>query len=161
MKTSRDGINFLIARETVRLKPYDDKTRKTITEYIPSATIGIGHLILKDEWNQFKNGIPMDIAMRLLKHDLSRFESAVDKNIKKALNQNQYDAVVIFVFNIGVTKFLKSSAFKLINNPRAKTNYLTLESAWKAYNKDDGVVKDGLVKRRALEWELYLMPEGI
>jgi len=161
MKTSRDGINFLIARETVRLKPYDDKTGKTITEYIPSATIGIGHLILKDEWNQFKNGIPADVAERLLKHDLLPKESAVDKYVSKTLNQNQYDALVIFAFNIGVNAFKKCSALKLVNNPKANTPYQTLEQAWKAYNKDDGIIKDGLIKRRAIEWELYLMPEGI
>ena len=161
MRISRDGIEILKLREELRLKPYDDKTGKTITEYIPSATIGYGHLISPVEWNQFREGIPADMAERLLKNDLKRFESAVESGIKKSLNQNQFDAIVIFCFNIGVSKFRKSSAFKLLNNPKAETPYMNLESAWKAYNKDDGVVKEGLIERRAIEWELYLMPEGI
>lgn len=158
---SADGRNILMLAEGVRLKPYNDKTGKTITEYIPEATIGVGHLIAKSEWDKYKNGITQEEAGKMLRDDLRRFESIVNISITSRLNQNQFDALVIFAFNIGVDKFKKSSAVKLVNNPQANTPYTNLESAWKAYRKDNGIINDGLIKRRAIEWELYLMPEGI
>ncbi len=74
--------------------------------------------------------------------------------IKKQLKQNEYDALVILAFNIGVASFSKSSLLKLLNG-QAGSNYTTLELAWKAFNKDNGKVSNGLINRRASEWNIY------
>ena len=76
-------------------------------------------------------------------------------NVKSALTQNQFDALVIFVFNIGISAFTSSSVLKLINDPTAKTGHKDLESAWKAWNKSQGVVNTGLTNRRNAEWKIY------
>ncbi|ETW95549.1 MAG: hypothetical protein ETSY1_30095, partial [Candidatus Entotheonella factor] len=71
------------------------------------------------------------------------------------VNQHQFDAMVILTYNIGVPNFLSSSALKLINDPNAQTSYSSLESAWKAWNRSQGSVMQGLINRRNAEWKIY------
>lgn len=63
--------------------------------------------------------------------------------------------MIIFSFNIGRKGFSSSSAVKLINDPTAKTDYEDLESAWKAWNKSEGKVNNGVINRRNAEWNIY------
>jgi GH24 family phage-related lysozyme (muramidase) len=150
MKLSQKGIDFLIELEDLRLQPYNDQTGRTIKRYCEGATIGIGHLIKKVYWNDYKDGITEKKAIELLQSDLKEFEYCVNNNLLKKANQDQFDAMVIFAFNIGSGAFLKSSMLKIFN-----TGYYTLESAWKAYNKSQGKVMNGLINRRNKEWELF------
>ena len=69
--------------------------------------------------------------------------------------QHQVDAAVSLAYNIGLDAFRNSSVLKLINDPKSKTNYSDLESAWKAWKNSQGKVNQGLVNRRQDEWELY------
>lgn len=159
MTFSENGITMLTGLEANKLKPYDDKTGETITAWCKGATIGIGHLILKSEWDKYKNGITKKLSIHLLKQDLKRFEDCIKEKVKIELQQSQFDALVIFSFNIGVGGFKNSSALKLINSPEAKTSYENLEAAWKAWNKQtiDGKreIVRGLINRRRKEWNLY------
>ena len=82
------------------------------------------------------------------------FENAVTNSVDTTLlTQNQFDALVIFVFNIGINSFKNSSVVKIINGE--KTNYKGLEDAWKAWNKSQGRVMQGLNNRRNAEYKLY------
>lgn len=156
-KISEKGIKLLEAKgmEDKRLKPYDDQTSKTINEWCKGATIGIGHLIRKSEWGMFKDGISDDEVYELLNTDIKIAEGPVNKKVTAKINQNQFDALCIFVFNIGGPRFGRSSVLKIINDPQVKTPYSDLESAWKAWNKSQGKVMNGLKNRRSREWELY------
>ena len=71
------------------------------------------------------------------------------------LQQYEYDALVIFAFNIGKSGFGKSSVVKLVNDPAAVTAFTSLEAAWKAWNKSQGKVMKGLDNRRHCEWKVY------
>jgi len=160
---SIDGLNLLKSVEALRLDPYDDDTGRQIKEWCPGATIGYGHLIGRREWVAFRDdyltGITEHHANCMLDCDLDRFEDAVNEGTKHTLSQNQFDALVIFAFNIGVNGFLASSALKLINDSHAKTPYRNIEHAWKAWNKEtkDGIKvrSQGLVNRRNSEWNIY------
>jgi type VI secretion system secreted protein VgrG len=164
---SNKGIELLIELESLRLKPYDDRTGTPLANWNRHATIGIGHLILKKEWYYYKSGISEDEAYDLKRKDSERFINAVNEYVHAKLNQNQFDALVIFCFNIGVGGFRYSTVLKLINNPKTITGYSSLESAWKAWNKQrqtvtvngkkvlKKVVVKGLVNRRKKEWNLY------
>lgn len=158
MKISQKGLDFLKDYETLSLQPYSDKIglkSAPVKVWSEAATIGYGHLILKDEWSKYKNGITTKQAEDLLHLDLVDFEACINKEVKKQqLSQNEYDALVILAFNIGVTSFFKSSLLKLLNG-QAGSNYPTLELAWKAFNKDNGKVSNGLVNRRASEWNIF------
>ena len=136
---------------------YDDQNGEPVPPKLPlprGATIGYGHLIQTGE--DFFHGIDEARATELLRADIATAERAVQKNIIVPLTQNQYDALVIFAYNIGAANFAKSTVVKYINNPNHhSTTYPTLESAWRAWNKSNGRVMTGLNKRRSQEWILF------
>lgn len=157
LSLSDQGLALLQDIEQLRLKPYDDQTAKEISAWTAGATIGYGHLIKNSEWNTYKNGITPVAASTLFEQDLSPFGSAVRSNITVKLEQQQFDALVMLAFNIGAGSngFAGSSVVKLVNDPKAQTNYADLEAAWKAWNKSQGAVMKGLENRRACEWNVY------
>ncbi len=152
---SQKGIDLLKSIEQLATQPYDDQTGKKITSWVKGATIGYGHLIAQSEWGTYKNGITEAQATALFKSDLNPFVSSVKTNVTAKVTQNEFDAMVIFVFNIGRSAFASSSVLKLVNNPSAKTSYPSLEAAWKAWNKSQGKVSAGLTNRRNAEWNIY------
>lgn len=152
---SDQGLKLLGAIEELRLKPYDDQTSKKVDNWTKGATIGYGHLIKQGEWDTYKNGISAEDAIILFRNDLSPFINIVRSNITIKLAQNQFDALVILAYNIGSTAFAGSSVVKLVNDPTIKTNYASLEDAWKAWNKSQGKVMQGLINRRECEWNVY------
>lgn len=152
---SSGGLVLLKSLESLRFKPYDDQTGKEVTSWCKGATIGYGHLITRTEWDRYKKGIHKATANNLFMTDLSPYVRAVASNVTTQLRQNQFDALVVLVFNIGIDGFSSSSVLKLVNDPAAKTVHKDLESAWKAWDKSQGVVNAGLVSRRNAEWKLY------
>ncbi len=155
LKLSASGESLLKGVETLRLNPYDDQTGHDITSWVEGATIGYGHLIARDEWPLYENGISESQAETLFSEDLAPFVAAVNRNVTAQISQQQFDALVMLVFNIGIGGFESSSALKLINDPNADTAYDSLESAWKAWNKSQGQVSRGLVNRRNAEWNVF------
>ena len=103
MKTSQAGIDVIVKREGSRNKAYKD------TKGI--WTCGVGHtgpevcdgLVWTDQQVQ-----------TALQTDLQASEAAVN-TVTYPLSQNQFDALVSFVFNVGVTAFNKSTMKKYIN----------------------------------------------
>ena len=157
MRTPSDkALNLLKYVEELNLFPYDDQTGAAITTWCSGATIGYGHWISVDEWPHFCDGITKEDAEVLFLQDLSPTVVCIESNVHVPLDQNQFDALLILVFNIGVGSFRRSSLLKLINNPYCSgSNYPTKELAWKAFKKKDGVVNKGLENRRACEWNIW------
>ena len=162
MKMSDKGIECLKRLEgSVKVNGkhviYDDATRKPVNqnESLPrGATIGYGHLVKPGE--DLKNGITEQQAIALLRSDIVVAERAVQNNIISNLTQNQYDALVSLAYNIGASAFKNSTVVKYINNPNFHSSiYPNLESAWKAWNRTQGKVSNGLINRRQNEWNLY------
>lgn len=152
---SDKAIDLLKSIEQLATTPYDDQTGLDITEWVKGATIGYGHLISEPEWPAYKNGITEKESIQLFKNDLAPFIKTITLNVTCNITQNEFDAMVIFIFNIGSNGFSTSSALKIINDPGAETDYSDLESAWKAWNKSDGKVNKGLINRRNAEWDIY------
>lgn len=155
MRLSNKGAFFLKQIEQLRLIPYDDQSGKPIKYWVKGATIGYGHLISESEWDNYKDGTTEQKANELFQADLKPFESSVNNAINVKLTQEQYDALVIFSFNIGIAAFKNSSAVKMVNSSDASTPYSTLEKAWKAWNKSQGKVNNGLINRRNAEWSIF------
>lgn len=148
-------MDLLAELEGFRDKPYDDQTGAEISHWVKGATIGYGHLIGQDEWERYKSGITKLQGEKLFLDDLWHFVPGVNNRITANVSQNQFDALVILAFNIGLNNFESSSVLRLVNNPSVNTNYQSLEAAWKAWNKSQGRVMNGLVNRRNVEWDLY------
>ena len=159
MKFSDNGINLLKSLEGCKLLPYDDQTSKIISDYCKGDTIGIGHLIrTPEEFELYSNGITAKQAIDILSLDILPTVDAVSKLIKKEVTQNQFDALIILVFNIGIGGFSTSSVLHFINKDKEVIGYGNIEAAWMAWNKSQGKVMDGLTNRRKAEYDLYCTP---
>lgn len=152
---STRAIELLKSIESLATSPYDDQTGLDTDKWVKGATIGYGHLISQDEWSDYKDGITEAKALELFKQDLSPFVETIQNSVTAPITQNQFDAMVIFIFNIGRSAFTKSSALKLINDQSAESDYDSLEDAWKAWNKSQHQVNAGLINRRNAEWNIY------
>ena len=155
MNMSDAGINFLKSIEGLRLRPYDDQTGERIYEWCKGATIGYGHLISLEEWPWLCNGVLQHVADLMFEDDLAPFEDLVSRHLLTPVQPHQFDALVIFAYNIGAPRFAASSVAKLLRDPRAHTPYPSLEEAWRAWNKSQGKINQGLINRRAAEWRLF------
>lgn len=163
MKMSDDGISWLKDKEDKILDKqgnhiiYNDQTGKPVNtnELLPKgATIGYGHLIKQGE--NFRNGISEAKATELLRADIAIAERAVRDNITVPLSQNQFDALTSLAYNIGAKNFADSTVVKYVNNPNFHSSvYPNLESAWKAWNRSQGEISNGLINRRQNEWDMY------
>lgn len=143
MKISKKGINLIKGFEACKLTAYICPAGK--------LTIGWGHTG-KDVVKGLK--ITQERADELLLNDIRIAENAINNLVKVELNQNQYDALVSFVFNVGVSAFKKSTMLKFLNVghfPLAAGQF----DRW-IYSK--GVVLQGLVKRRKIEKDLFMKP---
>ncbi|EIR2645985.1 lysozyme [Salmonella enterica subsp. enterica serovar Enteritidis] len=141
MKTSDNGRAFIRAREGVKLAAYQDGGGVW--------TIGYGHT------RGVKQGqaINHEQADEFLDSDLRQVESCISERVTVALNQNQFDALVSFVFNVGRQAFSDSTLLKKLNegNYRAAADQFT---RW-VYDNDQFV--QGLYNRRVAERDLFLL----
>jgi lysozyme len=152
---SAEGAQLLKGIERLYLYPYDDQNGKAISSWVAGATIGYGHLIKKKEWSAYKGGISNEDADKLFADDLAPFLRAVRNAVTTELTQNQFDALVIFAFNIGAAGFSHSRVVALLNEmPRAHETG-PLELSWKSWNKSQGKVMTGLNNRRGAEWKIF------
>jgi GH24 family phage-related lysozyme (muramidase) len=146
MELSQKGLDLIKQFEGLKLKAY--KALKTEKYW----TIGYGHY-----GEDVKEGqtISKTQAENLLRQDVKRFEHGVHDAIRvDDLNQNQYDALVSFAYNVGVSAFKKSTLVEKIN----KKDFDGASKEFARWNKSGGKVIQGLINRRAKEKELFLTP---
>ena len=87
-----------------------------------------------------------------MKDSLEVFEKNVDSFCRDDINQNQFDALVSFAFNVGTYNLKKSTLLKKVNlNP----NDSTIKDEFLRWTKSNGKTLKGLVKRREEEANLY------
>lgn len=139
MVTGYKGINLIKSFESLQLEAYK----------CPAGvwTIGYGHT------KGVKPGDKIDVqkAEQLLAEDLREFEQAVNRECKN-VNQNQFDALVSFTFNVGVGSFTKSTLLKCVKANPQNVNIAYEFSRW---TKAKGVELPGLIRRRKAESALY------
>jgi GH24 family phage-related lysozyme (muramidase) len=137
MNISQAGIDMIKKAEGCLLKGYKDDGRGV-------PTIGYGHtggVVVGQYISQAK-------ADELLNQDLKKFVGFVNA-LGLKLNQNQFDALVSFAFNLGNGN--------LIDLTKGKT-MAQIANAIPLYCHAGGEVLPGLVKRRAAEKALFLKP---
>ena len=139
MRTSQRGINLIKSFESLRLEAY----RCPAGIY----TIGYGHTA------GVRRGDVIDEqrAEQLLAEDLRKFEAVVNRECPH-VNQNQFDALVSFTFNLGERNLLKSTLLKCV---KANSNNLNIRTELMRWNKANGEVLAGLTRRRRAEADLY------
>ena len=91
-------------------------------------------------------------ASDLLVQMLKVYENQVALLVTKPINQNQFDALVSFTYNLGATNLGKSTLLKKVNiNPKDKS----IADEFVKWNRAGGKVLNGLTKRRKDEAALY------
>jgi lysozyme len=76
----------------------------------------------------------------------------VDSYCVDTINQNQFDALVSFCYNVGPGNLKSSTLLKKVN---ANPNDPTIRTEFLKWNKGGGKVLAGLTRRRTAEANLY------
>ena len=143
MEPSENCYNLIRSKEGLSLKAYPDPG----TGGDP-WTIGYGHTGPEVHPGMV---ITRDEADELLRKDAERVSAQVQKLVTVPLTQNEFDALVCFVYNVGIGNFAKSTMLR-------KLNQGDMEGAGNEFDKwtkAGGRVLPGQVVRRKEEKELF------
>ena len=139
---SPKGLELIKYFEGLSLKPY------LCSAGVP--TIGYGT-------TRYPNGVKVKMsdqhinkaqAEEYLRHDVRQFELAVDALCVDTINQNQFDALSSFAYNLGANALRNSTLLRKVN---ANPNDPTIKNEFAKWVKAGGETITGLVKRRQME----------
>lgn len=116
-------------------------------------TIGYGHTRGVNEGDAISEAQ----AEVLLRQDLQEACKAVSQLVKVKLNNNQYGALVSFVFNLGRGRFEGSTLLEHLN----RGWYDQVPAQLARWNKANGQIMAGLTKRRTAEAQLWNSRDGV
>ena len=139
MNTSAEGISLIKKFEGCEL-----------TAYQCSAgvwTIGYGHTKGIEEGME----ISQEEAEQMLVDELHEYENYINKYVTAPLSQNQFDAMVSWVYNLGPADLKASTLLKVLN----AEDYDGVPAQIKRWNKAGGEILDGLIRRREAEARLF------
>ncbi|MBQ2372948.1 MAG: lysozyme [Bacteroidales bacterium] len=139
MKTSPKGIALIKEFEGLRLKAYQCPGGVWTIGYGHTAGVKPGMLISKAQAEEY------------LKADLIAFERYLN-GLGLALNQNQFDALVSFIYNVGTGNFSNSTLLRKVRANPQENSIMDEFLRW-VYSK--GRVLPGLQRRRLAEMKLY------
>jgi len=146
MRTGDTGLNLIKGYEGLRMSAH----------YAPSEqwTVGYGHVSSARHGMSVTEGD----AERLLKDDVQPIEQLLGDTVRAPLNQNEHDALVSLIFNIGEENWKRSTVLRKLNAGDKIGAAYAFEMWNKAFISNELVTLDGLVRRRAAEKSLFLMP---
>ena len=149
MKTSDKGIDFIKRHEALRLNAYLDAVGVWTIGYGHTGGVNGGDAISEKQAEEF------------LRADLATAERALNST-RLQLNQNQFDALVSFIFNVGVGRpkshpkgpagFLGST---LLIKARHDVNDPAIRKEFERWIYAGGKILNGLIRRRKEEADLY------
>ena len=139
MNISQEGISLIKKFEGCELEAY--KCAAGVW------TIGYGHT----EGVNPDDEMDKEAAEELLALDLVVYERSVSWIIEVPLNQQQFDALISFTFNLGETNLCNSTLRKVLN----QQEYNEVPNQIRRWNKAGGKVNDGLIRRREAEALLF------
>ncbi len=137
--TSVGRTELIRAFEGLELKAYKCPAGVLTIGYGHTKTVTAGMVITEEE------------AEALLREDLLWVEETINNKVTTPLTQSQYDALASFIYNVGSGAFTKSTLLRKLNTG----DYVGASAEFKRWNKADGRVLKGLVRRRKAEQELF------
>ena len=145
---SEAGLRFISLHEGIRLNLYNDPAGH--------CTIGVGHLVHYGNCNgsepaEFSAGISEQRAYEILRADVNTAVQAVKNLVRVPLNQQQFDALVSFTFNLGVGNLQSSDLLARLN----AGEYSAVPYELSRWVYGGGVKLPGLVRRRNEEGILF------
>ena len=146
MKVNKECIDLIASFEGLSLKPYLCSAKK--------ATIGYGNTYYKDgrKVTMLDNPITKEQSLELLKVIADSFAKQVGSMVTAPLNQNQFNALVSFTFNVGASNFKNSTLLRLVNKD---PNQLAIANEFLKWINAGGQKVKGLENRRIKESQIY------
>lgn len=146
MRTGETGLNLIKGYEGLRMTAH----------YAPTEqwTVGYGHVSTARHGMSVTEGD----AERLLREDVRPIETLVADTVRAPLNQNENDALTSLIFSIGEENWRRSTVLRKLNSGDKLAAAQAFELWTKARVNGELVTLDGLVRRRAAEKSLFLMP---
>jgi GH24 family phage-related lysozyme (muramidase) len=143
MNVSPEGAQLIKNFEGLRLKSYKCQSGIWTVGYgVTGPDIGPNTEITKIEADR--------LFLNLLKH----FEQNVRERLKVQVNQNEFDALVSFAYNVGLGAFSSSTLLKLLNSNATRSIVASEFSRW--VKGANGKPIEGLKVRREKEKQLFL-----
>ncbi|PHS28278.1 MAG: hypothetical protein COA84_01910 [Robiginitomaculum sp.] len=143
-ETSLIGFNLIKAFEGFRAKA------------VPLAdgrwVVGYGHTVSTRKGTQINKNDASD----LLTWDVKKLEAPLCDLIYTPLSQNQFDALMSLVFNIGLTNFETSTVLRRLNEGCPVDASAGFDAWRRAALGGEIIIVDALVRRRAAEKALFL-----
>lgn len=137
---SQNGLKLTESFEGLRLEAYQDQVGVWTIGYGHTSGVTPGMVCTQDQ------------AQAWLLEDVQGASFAVNRMVTVQLNQNQFDALVDFTFNLGSGNLASSTLLRLLN----AGDFTGAANEFPKWNHAGGVVVDGLTKRRKAEQELFL-----
>lgn len=146
MKLDDKGYKLITKFEGLSLKPYLDSIK------VPTIGYGNTYYLNGKRVTLLDKEITKQEAFDMFKEIANRFGKRVDELVTSNINQNQYNSLVSFAYNVGTGNFASSTLLKKVNkNP----NDLTIKDEFLRWNKAGGKVINGLTNRRNEEAIIY------
>ena len=145
MNISQEGLSLIKKFEGCELKAYR----------CPANVLTIGYGITKNVTENME--ISQEEADEMLNEEITEYEEYVNNMVKVPLEQNQFDALCSWVYNLGPTNLEKSTLLKLLN----AGDYHLIPSQIRRWNKAGGETLTGLIRRREAESLLFEGKEWI
>jgi len=146
MILNKEGYLLITKFEGLSLKPY------LCSAKIP--TIGYGNTYYPDgkRVTLLDKEITKEYAFDMFKELADRYAKRVDSLVTSNINQNQFNALVSFAYNIGTGNFASSTLLKKVNKFPID---LSIRNEFLRWNKVNKVVINGLTNRRNEEANIY------
>ena len=141
MRTSQKGIDLI--------KEFEGYSERVYMCAGGKYTIGYGHT----KGVEVGDTCTREQAEEYLRQDLREAEEVVLALIEVPLSQNQFDALVSLVYNIGSGNFFDSTIRRVVNLKISDIE--EYRKAWMMWVKSRGKVLKGLIRRRTAEFKLF------
>lgn len=139
MKTGTKGIELIKHFEGCELEAY--KCAAGVW------TIGYGHI----KGVTPESVITQEQAEQMLVEELNEYEGYINDMVTVPLSQNQFDALVSWVYNLGGGNLKASTLLKVVNSGE----FNGVPEQIMRWNKAGGKVLEGLTRRRQAEVDLF------
>jgi lysozyme len=150
MQISARGLKLIADFEGLRLKAYPDPGTGN-----EPWTIGYGTTVYPDGRKVKKGDVITQVqALDYLKQDVKKFATSVTQVVTVPLNQNRFDALVSFTYNLGASALARSSLLRKLN----AREYEAAAAEFDKWVYAGGRILPGLVTRRKVERSLFSEP---
>ena len=139
MKISQEGLSLIKKFEGCELDAYEDAVGIPTIAYGRTKNVQAGDTCTQEQ------------ADAWLEHELEEYGGYVNDAVKVPLNQNQFDALVAWTYNLGPTNLNNSTMIRVLNENKLDE----VPTQMRRWNKAGGKVLPGLERRRLAESLLF------